>query len=113
MKISYKWLKDLMTVDVSQSDMNALKALENDTVKVRILPQQEADLFYVRDTHVSKASYGIISVSNVDVTVKSDGITAQGDLIAPHKFIDLSCSFSFTDTDDMSKLKIHPHMKVH
>lgn len=63
--------------------------------------------------HVSKASYGIISVSNVDVTVKSDGITAQGDLIAPHKFIDLSCSFSFTDTDDMSKLKIHPHMKVH
>ena len=47
---------NVMTVDVSQSDMNALKALGNDTVKVRILPQQEADLFYVRDTHVSKAS---------------------------------------------------------
>jgi len=46
----------VMTVDVSQSDMAALKALESDDVKIRILPQQEADLFYVRDTHVSKAS---------------------------------------------------------
>lgn len=46
----------VMTVDVSQSDEKALKALEQDDVKVAILPQKEADLFYIRDTHVSKAS---------------------------------------------------------
>lgn len=63
--------------------------------------------------HVSKASYGIISVSNVDVNVSSDGMTAQGDLVAPHKFIDLGCSFTLDDTNDMSRLKIHPRLKVH
>ena len=46
----------VMTVDVSQSDEKALKALEQDDVKVAILPQNEVDLFYIRDTHVSKAS---------------------------------------------------------
>ena len=46
----------VMTVDVSESDVSALKALESDDIKVKVLPQKEADLFYIRDTHVSKAS---------------------------------------------------------
>lgn len=63
--------------------------------------------------HVDEASYGILKVHDIDLSVKSDGVTADGDLMAPHKFVDLSCSFSFTDTDDMSKLKVHPHVKLH
>ena len=63
--------------------------------------------------HVDEASYRFLKVKNIDLSVKSDGVTAEGDLVAPRKFIDLSCSFSFVDTDDMSKLKIHPHLKVH
>ena len=63
--------------------------------------------------HVDQASYGILKVHDIDLSVKSDGVTAEGDLIAPHKFVDLSCSFSFTDTDDMNKLKVHPHVKLH
>lgn len=47
---------NVMTLDVSQSDAAALKALEGDGVTVKILPQKEADLFYIRDTHVSKTS---------------------------------------------------------
>ena len=46
----------VMTIDVSQSDEAALKALENEDVKISVLPQKEVDLFYIRDTHVSKAS---------------------------------------------------------
>ena len=46
----------VMTMDVSQSDVQALKALQTDNVSVRVLPQQEANLFYIRDTHVSKTS---------------------------------------------------------
>ena len=63
--------------------------------------------------HVDEASYGILKVHDIDLSVKSDGVTAEGDLMAPHKFVDLSCSFSFTDTDDMNKLKVHPHVKLH
>ncbi len=46
----------VMTVDVSQADVAALKDLESENVSVSVLPQKEVDLFYVRDTHVSKAS---------------------------------------------------------
>lgn len=63
--------------------------------------------------HVDHASYKKLSVSNLDLSVKSDGMTADGDLDAPHKFIDLGCSYSFTDTDNLKKLKIKPHISFH
>jgi len=46
----------VMTMDVSASDTAALEALADDSVTIKILPQKEADLFYIRDTHVSKTS---------------------------------------------------------
>lgn len=46
----------VMTLDVSDSDISALKALKTKDVKIEVLPQGEVDLFYVRDTHVSKTS---------------------------------------------------------
>lgn len=46
----------VMTLDVYDSDITALKAMETDKVKVTVLPQKEIDLFYIRDTHVSKTS---------------------------------------------------------
>lgn len=46
----------VMTLDVSENDVNALKALEGENVSVSVLPQKEIDLFYIRDTHVSKTS---------------------------------------------------------
>jgi len=46
----------VMTSDISQSDEAALKALEGENVSITIMPQKEIDLFYIRETHVSKAS---------------------------------------------------------
>lgn len=46
----------VMTMDISAADETALKALANDKVSVTVLPQKEIDLFYIRDTHVSKTS---------------------------------------------------------
>ena len=46
----------VMTLDVYDSDISALKAMETDKVKITVLPQKAVDLFYIRDTHVSKAS---------------------------------------------------------
>ena len=63
--------------------------------------------------HVDKASYGILSVTDVDINIVSDGAVAQGDLHTPGKFADLSCTFSFTNTNEMQKMKVHPKMKIH
>ncbi len=63
--------------------------------------------------HVDEVSYRFVKMKNIDVTIHSDGMTAEGDLVAPHKFLDLSCSFSFTDTDELHKLKIKPGIHLH
>lgn len=46
----------VMTLDVVGTDVASLKALEAENVSVSVLPQKEIDLFYIRDTHVSKTS---------------------------------------------------------
>lgn len=46
----------VMTLGVSEADTAALKALAGENVTVSVLPQEEVDLFYIRDTHVSKTS---------------------------------------------------------
>jgi len=62
--------------------------------------------------NVEKASYGAISISDVDVKMVSNGAIAEGSLSTPGKFADLSCNFSFTNTDEMHKIKIKPHVKL-
>lgn len=63
--------------------------------------------------HVDKAAYKILSVSNVDVHMESDGVTATGSLVAPRRFMDVGCSFTFTDTDNLHKLKVSPDLSFH
>lgn len=46
----------VMTLGVSAADEAALKALAEENITVSVLPQEEVDLFYIRDTHVSKTS---------------------------------------------------------
>ena len=46
----------VMTLDVSEDDKLALKDLEDRNVNINVLEQKEIDLFYIRDTHVSKTS---------------------------------------------------------
>ncbi len=55
----------VMTMDVSDSDVSALKNLEKSDVKVEVLPQKEVDLFYIRETHVSKTSLLKYYIANV------------------------------------------------
>lgn len=55
----------VLTMDLSDSDVAALKALEEDNVKIEVLPQEEIDLFYIRDTHVSKTSLLKYYIPNV------------------------------------------------
>ena len=63
---------------------------------------------------IADCSYKGVHVRNVDVNVTSDGAVATGDVIQRGNWRDLSCSFSFTDTNQMHKLKVsHGRMKFH
>ena len=62
---------------------------------------------------VGKASYGALSVSDVDVKIISDGAVAEGEIRTTGKLADISCDFSFTNTNEMQKMKVKPHLKFH
>ena len=63
---------------------------------------------------VDDSSYKKIHVRNLSVDMKSDGAVATGDISRRGKHVDLFCSFSFTNTDEMHKMKIiSPSVKLH
>ena len=63
--------------------------------------------------HVSRASYKFVRTRDLTVNIVSNGAVAEGNLDAPGKWMDLSCTFSFTNTNEMQKTKIKPKMKLH
>ena len=63
--------------------------------------------------HVSRASYKFVTTKNLDIEIVSDGAVAVGSVKAPGKLMDLNCTFSFTNTNEMHKMKITPAVKVH
>ena len=63
--------------------------------------------------HVSRASYKFVSTKDLDIQIVSDGAVAEGSLQAPGKWMDLSCTFSFTNTNEMHKTVVKPNVKFH
>ena len=63
---------------------------------------------------IDDCSYKGVHVRNVAVTVNSNGAEATGEVIQRGNWRDISCSFSFTDTNQMHKLKVsRGRMKFH
>ena len=62
---------------------------------------------------VSEASYKFVKTHNLDVSIVSNGAVAEGSLQAPGKRVDLNCTFSFTNTNDLKKMKVRPGIKFH
>ena len=65
------------------------------------------------EAEVSEGHYKFVTVHNVAATIQSDGAVATGKVVDRGKHIDITCSFTFTDTDQMQKLKIKPGIKFH
>ncbi len=59
------------------------------------------------------AHYKMLKVRNTFATIKSNGAIAEGKVDVKGKRIDLLCSFSFTNTNEMKKIKIKPGIKFH
>ena len=62
---------------------------------------------------VKEANYKKIQVRNLLVDIKTDGNTAEGSIQNNGKMADISCDFSFSDTEKLSDMKVRPHVKVH
>jgi len=63
--------------------------------------------------HVTQASFKKIKVSDLDANIISNGAKAIGDIVVHGKRADLLCSFSFTNTDSIHKMKIKPGVSFH
>ncbi len=65
------------------------------------------------DAHVSEASYRFVKTHDTEVHITSDGAVAQGQVNMHGRYVDVLCSFSFTNTNDLKKMKIKPGLKLH
>ena len=62
---------------------------------------------------VYDAKYKLLHVRNTVVTIKSNGAVAEGEVNIRGKRLDVMCEFSFTNTNEMQKMKIKPKLKFH
>ena len=62
---------------------------------------------------VYDAKYKLLHVRNTVVTIKSNGAVAEGEVNIRGKRLDVLCEFSFTNTNEMHKMKIKPKLKFH
>lgn len=62
---------------------------------------------------VFDAKYKLLHVRNTIATIKSNGAVAEGEVNVRGKRLDVLCSFSFTNTNEMQKMKIKPKLKLH
>ena len=63
--------------------------------------------------HVTEASYFVAKTTNLQAHLVSDGALAEGKLMMPGGHMDLFCTFSFTNTQDLKRMKIKPGVKFH
>ena len=63
------------------------------------------------DAEVQKVSCVLGTLYNISATIVSDGSEAFGQVVGKRKLMNVGCDFSFTDTDQMHKLKVKPRLR--
>lgn len=61
---------------------------------------------------VYEVNYKNTKVKNLLVDIKSNGALVEGDISQQNKGLDWACSFSFTDIDKLSSIKVKPKVKL-
>lgn len=63
--------------------------------------------------HVTQASFRKIKVHNLGADINSNGALAVGNIAVYGRRADLLCTFTFTNTDSIHKMKIKPGVRFH
>ena len=61
---------------------------------------------------VDEASYKKVMFRNVTLTLESNGAVADGQVIVSNRLLDSKFNFTFTDTNEMQKMKVKPGVKI-
>ena len=65
------------------------------------------------NAQVTEGSYKNITVQNIVADIESDGAVATGNITVRGKRVDVLCGFSFTNTNEMTKIKTSPGVRFH
>ncbi len=65
------------------------------------------------DAEVYEASFKKLKVRNLFADINSNGAEAEGKIRIKGKHVDVLCSFVFTNTDSLHKMRIKPGLKLH
>ena len=60
---------------------------------------------------IKKVQYRNITLKNIVTDIQSDGALASGDVTMKGSLTDLMLQFSFTNTEEMHKMKVKPRLK--
>ena len=82
------------------------------TAKMRKLKGGKLPIGHV-DAEIEEAKYKLIRARRVFAEINSDGAVAEGNITVKGKYMDMLCSFSFTNTNEMQKTKVKPGIKFH
>ena len=61
---------------------------------------------------IDEAKYKILKVRNTTLDMESDGAVAEGLIVISNRILDGKFSFTFTDTNEMHKMKVKPAVKI-
>ena len=64
-------------------------------------------------TEVYEVGYKKIKLRNIEAKILSDGAVAEGNLTVKGSRVDVLCNFSFTNTNEMRKMKVVPGIRFH
>lgn len=82
------------------------------TARIRRLRGGKLPVGYVK-AHVAEASYAKVRMRNLYGNIRSDGVVATGDVTLKGSRVDGGCTFSFTSTDSIQRMRIKPVVKFH
>ena len=62
------------------------------------------------EADIKKVGYRMIHMKNIVANIESDGAIANGDVTLKGSLTNLILQFSFTNTDEMHKMKVKPRL---
>jgi hypothetical protein len=101
-------LKNLGNIDCSASF--SIDISKERTAEMRKEKEGKLPIGNVK-ADVKKVQYRNITLKNIVADIQSDGALATGDVTMKGNLTDLMLQFSFTNTNEMQKMKVKPKLK--
>ena len=98
---------------ISDIDCSASFKVDISKARTAIMRRQKGGKLPIGhiEADIKKVGYRMIHMKNIVTNIESDGAIANGDVTLKGSLTDLVLQFSFTNTDEMQKMKIKPKLR--